>query len=635
MYNRYVTGQHFIGRKEDCAILGNLLTQSENVVVWEPFGAGKKSLVHQVFTKMKVNGDRFTVGEMTALDIREGESFVKRLGAAVIRLVASTPDEYEKIVTAYMEGTHWVFDRKAFSDRDIILSTNWDLDDKDLKSVLRLPYVLAAERGEKTFMIIDEFQNLDLADDGERIFKLMEEVMDEAKAEGLRIFSYIFIGSQVNAMEDIFIKRHFFYRRATRLKLSRVDEREIVEHIIKGFLASGKVIDRDLISGACRLFKCNLFYINHFTSVCDSLSKGYIMEPVLLEALATVMAINRGRFISMMNDLTTFQVSLLKAIIDGYSKFSTAEVIRKYSLNSSANVRRLKDALMKKEILTFVGEDAKPVILDPLFEYWLRNYYSKRINNLRICGRAARNLSKEDEYMNSAKKKIAVLTGAGVSAESGLSTFRGNNGLWGEYDPEEVASIQGWYRNRELVLNFYNGLRKRLSEVKPNAAHYAIADLEKEYSVTVITQNVDNLHERAGSTKVLHLHGEATKVRPEDGEYDRSYSEKEVIDIGYDEVHLGDKAPNGSQLRPHIVFFGEAVPNIEKAIDIVSAADIMLIVGTSLNVYPAAGLYRYAPNGIPIYLIDPEDVAIADPRIIQIHQVATKGMETFRRMLGQ
>ena len=154
-------------------------------------------------------------------------------------------------------------------------------------------------------MIIDEFQNLDLADDGERIFKLMEEVMDEAKAEGLRIFSYIFIGSQVNAMEDIFIKRHFFYRRATRLKLSRVDEREIVEHIIKGFLASGKVIDRDLISGACRLFKCNLFYINHFTSVCDSLSKGYIMEPVLLEALATVMAINRGRFISMMNDLTT------------------------------------------------------------------------------------------------------------------------------------------------------------------------------------------------------------------------------------------------------------------------------------------------------------------------------------------
>ena len=378
LYNRYVTGQHFIGRKEDCAILGNLLTQSENVVIGEPFGTGKKSLVHQVLTKMKVNGGKFAVGEMTALDIRLGEDFVKRLASTVIRIVASTPDEYERIVTGYLGGTHFVFDRKAFADSDTILSTNWDLDENDLRAALRLPYALATEKGEKMYLIVDEFQNIDLADDGELVFKLMEEAIDGAKSEGINLFSYIFIGSQVNAMDDIFIKRHFFYRRATRLRLSKVDEREIVEHIIKGFLASGKVIDRDLISGACRLFKCNLFYINHFTSVCDSLSKGYIMEPVLLEALATVIAVNRGRFVAMMNDLTTFQVSLLRAIIDGYTKFSTAEVIRKYSLNSSANVRRLKDALMKKEILTFVGEDGKPVILDPLFEYWLRNYYFKK-----------------------------------------------------------------------------------------------------------------------------------------------------------------------------------------------------------------------------------------------------------------
>lgn len=232
------------------------------------------------------------------------------------------------------------------------------------------------------------------------------------------------------------------------------------------------------------------------------------------------------------------------------------------------------------------------------------------------------------------KKKIAVLTGAGVSAESGLSTFRGSGGLWGEYDPQEVASIEGWHRNRGLVLGFYNLLRKQLKEAAPNAAHLAIAELEKDYSVTVITQNVDNLHERAGSTRVLHLHGEATKVRPEDGEYDRTFSEREVIDIGYDEVNLGDKAPGGSQLRPHIVFFGESVPKIEKAIDIVAEADIMLIVGTSLNVYPAAGLYRYARAGIPVYLIDPEDVAVHDPRIIHIREVATKGMGSFRKMAG-
>jgi uncharacterized protein len=378
LYNRYVTGQHFIGRKEDCTILGNLLRQGENVVLWEPFGTGKKSLVHQVFTRMKVGGGNFVVGEVSALDIRSGENFVSRLGAAAIRLAATTPDEYERIVTEKLSGTHYVFDRKAFSDTDTILSTNWDLDDNDLKAVLRLPYLLAKERQDRSYLIIDEFQNIDLADDGEKVFKLMEEVIDEMRAAGSGQFSYIFIGSQVNAMADIFIKRHFFYRRVTRMKLSRIDEREIVEHIIKGFLASGKVIDRDLVSGACRLFKCNPFYINHFISVCDALSKGYIMEPVLLEALATVIAVNKGRFISAVNDLTTFQVGLLKAVLDGYTKFSTAEVIRKYALNSSANVRRLKDALMKKEILTFVGEEGRPVILDPLFEYWLRNYYFRK-----------------------------------------------------------------------------------------------------------------------------------------------------------------------------------------------------------------------------------------------------------------
>lgn len=378
LYNKYVTGQHFIGRKEDCAILANLLSQGENVVLWEPVGTGKKSIVHQVLTKMKVSGARFVTGEITALDIRSNEAFARRLGSAVIRLVASTPDEYAQVVSKYLSGTHFVFDPAAYSASDAILSANWEISDTDIKEVLRLPYRLAEDRHERMFLIIDEFQNLDLTDNGEKLFKLMEEVIDEGRLAGNKNFSYIFLGSMFNAMRDIFVRRHFFYRRVEHLALSKVDEREIVEHIIKGFLASGKVIDRDLIGGACRLFKCNLFYINHFTSICDSLSKGYIMEPVLLEALDTIISIHRGRFIATMNDLTTFQVSLLKAIIDGYTKFSTAEVIRKYSLNSSANVRRLKDALMKKEILTFVGDDERPVIFDPLFEYWLKNTYFKQ-----------------------------------------------------------------------------------------------------------------------------------------------------------------------------------------------------------------------------------------------------------------
>lgn len=232
-------------------------------------------------------------------------------------------------------------------------------------------------------------------------------------------------------------------------------------------------------------------------------------------------------------------------------------------------------------------------------------------------------------------KKIVVLTGAGVSAESGISTFRDNGGLWDKYDPQVVASIDGWYRNPGLLLDFYNVRRKELAGVRPNDAHRAIAALQDEYKVNVITQNVDNLHERAGSSNVLHLHGELTKVRPENCCCEEDgFSEKTVFDIGYGEIHLGDKAPNGHQLRPHIVWFGEPVPKIERAIDIVSEADILLIVGTSLSVYPAAGLYRYAPAGIPIYLIDPGEVNVRDSRIQHIREKATDGMKVFMEKIS-
>ena len=233
-----------------------------------------------------------------------------------------------------------------------------------------------------------------------------------------------------------------------------------------------------------------------------------------------------------------------------------------------------------------------------------------------------------------ARKKITVLTGAGVSAESGISTFRDSDGLWENHSVEDVASIEGWYRNPSLVLDFYNARRAQLADVRPNAAHLAIASLEEEFDVTVVTQNVDNLHERAGSTRVIHLHGELTKVRPENCCNDRDgYSEETVFDIGTDAIHIGDMAPNGAQLRPHIVWFGEAVPKIDAAIDAVEAADMVLIVGTSLQVYPAAGLYRYARMETPIYIIDPKDVPARDSRITHIKDVATKGMETFKNLI--
>ena len=224
-------------------------------------------------------------------------------------------------------------------------------------------------------------------------------------------------------------------------------------------------------------------------------------------------------------------------------------------------------------------------------------------------------------------KKLVVLTGAGVSAESGLGTYRDNGGLWDNYDPMEVASIQGWRADPRKVLDFYNMQRRKLSEVAPNAAHFSIAELEKNFEVTVVTQNVDNLHERAGSTNVIHLHGEVTKVRPEYGVYDATGSEAEVQDIGYGEVGPGDCSPRGVQLRPHIVFFGEDVPKMRTAVDVISTADIVLIIGTSMTVYPAASLYLYAPSDCRIYYIDPRECPVQDGRIRHIRATASEGMK--------
>ena len=194
------------------------------------------------------------------------------------------------------------------------------------------------------------------------------------------------------------------------------------------------------------------------------------------------------------------------------------------------------------------------------------------------------------------KKKLVVLTGAGISAESGLKTFRDSDGLWEGYNIEDVATPRAWRKDPQLVLDFYNFRRKNVLDAQPNAAHYGLAALQNDFDVTIITQNIDDLHERAGSTNILHLHGEILKMRSERNEY-------LIYDITGD-IKLGDKADDGFQLRPHIVWFEEPVPKIEEAIPIVNAADIFVVVGTSLVVYPAAGLVNYTKQGIPVYLID-------------------------------
>ncbi len=225
--------------------------------------------------------------------------------------------------------------------------------------------------------------------------------------------------------------------------------------------------------------------------------------------------------------------------------------------------------------------------------------------------------------------KLVVLTGSGISAESGIKTFRDSGGLWEEYDVMEVASIEGWRQNPDRLLDFYNQRRKQLKDAQPNNGHAGLVKLEAFFDVHIITQNIDNLHERAGSKNVLHLHGELTKAQS-------SKDPSEVTDIGYDEIHPGDLCSKGSQLRPHVVWFGEPVPAMEEAVRLTMNADIYVVIGSSLNVYPAAGLVQYVPQNVPIYVIDPKDINILELSNVHfIKEQAGKGVEILIKTLKE
>jgi NAD-dependent deacetylase len=227
-----------------------------------------------------------------------------------------------------------------------------------------------------------------------------------------------------------------------------------------------------------------------------------------------------------------------------------------------------------------------------------------------------------------AKKKLVVLTGAGISAESGLRTFRDSDGLWEGYNIEDVATPRAWRRNPQLVLDFYNQRRKNVLEAKPNAAHRTLASLETDFDVHIITQNIDDLHERGGSTKVMHLHGEILKMRSERNSHIILPIEKDIM--------LGDTAADGAQLRPHIVWFEEPVPMIEMAVPLVMEADIFVVVGTSLVVYPAAGLVDYAPQAAPKFIVDktiPYTSAVKN--LTAIEKPATEGIQDLVKALEQ
>lgn len=377
VYDRFVTGKNFIGRKTECTIMSNLLESGEHIVLYGRPKSGKMSIVQQTLFNRRMSGRQFMVAHASLSNVRNLEQFLLKFGTAVIKAVSSTAVEYEALITKYLDGTHFVFDRSRFASCDEVVSLNWTPDMNDVYKMIRLPQRIAEERCRPYYVILEDFQNIMLAEEYDDVFKLMEELFRERNRMQPASASFIIAGSQVNAMKFIFEEKKYFYRLVEKITMSAVDDREIIEYIVKGFMVSGKVIERDLVLGACKLFRGDMWYLNHFTSICDTMSRGYINEGVLMEALKTIISIHEPRFYAIVNDLTDHQLSLLLAILDGVTRFSASEVIEKYRLNSSANVRRVKDALKKKEVITFNEKD-EPVILDPLFEYWVSNHFFER-----------------------------------------------------------------------------------------------------------------------------------------------------------------------------------------------------------------------------------------------------------------
>ena len=347
-YDRYVTGKSFVGRRSELEQLSDLLSSSSNVVIYEPSKTGKTSLLRETFLGLKASGENFRTLDVSLMNVRTVEAFAVKLASAVIGIYTTTPEEVEEMCRKYLKTD--------------------DLSKTDLRSVLAMPYRVAEDLREKLYVCVFEFQNILLTEDPDRTLQIFEEIVRKAPRGRC---SWVWIGSMVNAMKDIFEQRRYFYKMVERVRLEPISVKEIENHVTRGFLVSGKVIEKDLIREVCSKLRGNIYYVNHFAAICDGLSRGYITQPVVEESMLSLIAMHEPRFMAVMNGLTNFQVFLLRAILDGETKFSSSEVIARYGLNSSANVGRLKDALEKKEIVSFLPGGGA-VVLDPLFEYWVR-----------------------------------------------------------------------------------------------------------------------------------------------------------------------------------------------------------------------------------------------------------------------
>ncbi len=377
IYDTYVTGKNFIARKSDLEDLQNAILHKRCVSIYAAAKSGKKSLIKNSLQCLYLKNIQIKYAELSLISLRQLDEFLIVLLEKVIRAFASTPLEYKEILNKYLCDTCFFFDEKKLSNIDSFISINGELSREDILSALSLAFRISKNESKCFVLLLEEFQNIDFIEQVYELLHMFKDIIMQYNEDEANNCVIIFSGSSYNAMKDIFEKRRLFTNLVSNIKLSNIEESYIVEHISQGFLKSGKVMEKESIQKLCTDLNNNIYYIQHAIAICDYMSKGYIVDATVLSAMQQLISIHEPRFRTIMNSLTNFQFSLLKAIIDGHRKFSAVSIIKDYNLNSSANVKRLKDALMKKEIISF-SDDDEARFLDPLFEYWLRKIFFKK-----------------------------------------------------------------------------------------------------------------------------------------------------------------------------------------------------------------------------------------------------------------
>ena len=370
VYDSPVTGSRFIVRKRDLDILHNLLSGGNSTVVYGEPGCGCMSLVQQTLAQMKMQNPGMIVAEIDFSRCRSTEDLLVSFSDGLLKACGSSPSEYREFVQSGLAGAHFVFDNEQFGAHGLTVSMNWIPDDVDIVKTFDFPAFLAEKKRTNIVILIRQFQNILFSPDSDAILDAMEKVISRQGNDYL----FVFTGSRFNRLREIFDVRRYFWHIVERMVPSNIDPELIADSIYHNFQLTGKVLEKDLIISTAGMLRCNLRYVNHLFSIVDSMTKGYVNKGTISDAMRIMLSVYAPGFFNAVCSLTDFQLNLLKAIVHGETRLSMAGVIDRYCLNSSANVKRVKDALVKKELVWFDEQDV-PHIQDPLFEYWLRQEY--------------------------------------------------------------------------------------------------------------------------------------------------------------------------------------------------------------------------------------------------------------------